>query len=1368
MGEKPDDRAKDRRLIADRYEVAEELGRGGAAVVYRVHDPLSQRELALKQLSVERHGQHTSDLAVLFQREFHTLAQLTHPRIIEVFDFGVDEHGPYYTMELLAGGDLRSRAPLAWQDACRLLYDVCSSLALIHARRWVHRDVTPLNIRCTHDGRAKLIDFGAMVPMGPCEVGVGTPPFTAPEVIQRSVLDARTDLFSVGATLYYVLTGRNAYPARTFAQLPLLWQKPPAPPSVYVDVPPGLDTLVLSLLRPEPMARPASAFEVMQRLAAFADIDELEAESVSHAYLSTPNLVARDEAVIAIDAAVDAAVAKRGGGLLIAAESGLGRSRLLEVCALKAKLSGALVLRGRAGRSSQFSLMQKLVAQLFENIPEQTLSACTAAGAEGLLVTAENGPTLKPLAALRSSRAEIHTQLAAWLRELCRSQTLVIAVDDLEGVDDASLVLLTTLASEADDLGFFLIGTLDASAREAETRAAISVLRNRAKTLALSPLTPDDMRELTRSVFGEVQHLGVLSEALSRVSAGKPRVAMELLQHLLDAGRISYRAGQWTLPAELREGDLPRSAESALESQILQLGDLARGVLELQVLASHDAFTREDYARVLEDVPALAVNDALSQLLLVGALVSDGSVYRIAHRGYAAAIERGLSRAIRTGHHRVLARLYEESQGADVLRHWLSSGNDVLAIERALALLKDDADIHPMVIASRMPAGEVCTVLVSVLDAAERRTVAPRALNDLRRAICSLSTLSDEQHFFRVAPVWLAQLAHDSGLTAFRALDPALDPVLRLGQAVKQAGAAHAATPESERVYPVPEAIRCLMQYAVVTIAIGSRTQDSALLEALPDLLAPFAGTSPIAHAIWQNTLATREAVCRAQPDLARERWLDVLQRLNEVDGGDMHRIDAVRHAVAYGIASMSAYLGLASATEWAERVEREPRQRVNALYLRRVTALQRGDANEAEAFRRKAEIASLQAATRQMFASSGAELPAHVAAQDLAGVRQLGERLVLFAQRSPGWRAHHRAAEGYFELLRGDYAAASGAFEQARELADPGSERPERNIGAWVFASAGLIETLIAQQAFAEARSLGLAVMEFCDARKIQAAAFSVVRALAMAEAKLGDFAAANVRLEALIATQETLGVKGVYLGVSYEVRARVAIWAASWDDVGKYAALAAREYRHGKGSLLAGRYERLMDEVRKSLRRSVPMGTELSLISSVYGAFPGSTLHTRVTDAFHGQLTSTDRSGAALALICEDSGAAIGHLFLNTDGGFMLAASHGAFARSALVDKVRAYLRAEQSDNQLAAVVTETVHGLDARFLIDGVQYTVLPLACSLSGHICSVGVVVLSAVAGAQLRELDASLLEGIALKLLQTGDAVSIVNQRASEL
>ena len=152
--------------IGDRYEVAETIGSGGMASVYRVTDSVTGRQVALKQLTLARDEKRGRESAALFEREFHTLAQLSHPRIIEVYDYGLDQAGPYYTMELLEGEDLRERSPVPWREACALLYDVCSSLALIHSRRLVHRDVSPRNIRCTLDGPAKLIDFGAMAPIG--------------------------------------------------------------------------------------------------------------------------------------------------------------------------------------------------------------------------------------------------------------------------------------------------------------------------------------------------------------------------------------------------------------------------------------------------------------------------------------------------------------------------------------------------------------------------------------------------------------------------------------------------------------------------------------------------------------------------------------------------------------------------------------------------------------------------------------------------------------------------------------------------------------------------------------------------------------------------------------------------------------------------------------------------------------------------------------------------------------------------------------------------------------------------------------------------------------------------------------------------
>src|SRR5215204_4569626 len=100
--------------IGDRYDVVETIGSGGMAAVYRVTDGVTGRQVALKQLTVALDDKRGRESAALFEREFHTLSELSHPRIIEVYDYGIDQSGPYYTMELLEGTDLRERSPLPW------------------------------------------------------------------------------------------------------------------------------------------------------------------------------------------------------------------------------------------------------------------------------------------------------------------------------------------------------------------------------------------------------------------------------------------------------------------------------------------------------------------------------------------------------------------------------------------------------------------------------------------------------------------------------------------------------------------------------------------------------------------------------------------------------------------------------------------------------------------------------------------------------------------------------------------------------------------------------------------------------------------------------------------------------------------------------------------------------------------------------------------------------------------------------------------------------------------------------------------------------------------------------------------------------
>jgi serine/threonine protein kinase len=125
-------------IIANRYRVEQLLGRGGTAMVYRVRDQRSGQELALKR-TLASEGRRRQRYRASLEREYYTLAQLAHPRIIAVYDYGVDPTGPYYTMELLDGADLEREDRMPWQRTCALLCDVASSLALLHSRGFVHR-----------------------------------------------------------------------------------------------------------------------------------------------------------------------------------------------------------------------------------------------------------------------------------------------------------------------------------------------------------------------------------------------------------------------------------------------------------------------------------------------------------------------------------------------------------------------------------------------------------------------------------------------------------------------------------------------------------------------------------------------------------------------------------------------------------------------------------------------------------------------------------------------------------------------------------------------------------------------------------------------------------------------------------------------------------------------------------------------------------------------------------------------------------------------------------------------------------------------------------------------------------------------------
>jgi serine/threonine protein kinase len=204
-----------------RYELVDELGRGGAAIVYLARDTATDRPVALKVLAP--HLPRQGDLLARFQHEIKLAVQLEHPHIVPIFDVGVEGDQPYIVLRLLSGGSLADRiqqGPMALLSALDVLKQVASALDAAHQLKIIHRDVKPSNILFDLNGSAYLADFGIAKAIDAVTTpvtswAVGTPAFMSPEQLRGQAIDARTDEYALGIVAFVMLTGRLPYEGTT-------------------------------------------------------------------------------------------------------------------------------------------------------------------------------------------------------------------------------------------------------------------------------------------------------------------------------------------------------------------------------------------------------------------------------------------------------------------------------------------------------------------------------------------------------------------------------------------------------------------------------------------------------------------------------------------------------------------------------------------------------------------------------------------------------------------------------------------------------------------------------------------------------------------------------------------------------------------------------------------------------------------------------------------------------------------------------------------------------------------------------------------------------------------------------------------------
>ena len=262
------------RVLSGRYELEEKIGSGGMAEVYKAHDRILTRPVAIKIL----HASLRSDVEFIerFHREAKSAARLSHPNIVSIYDVGVAGNDHYIVMEYVQGSTLKKKildeGALDLLTATSIAKDIASGLTHAHANNIVHCDIKPHNILMTEDGHAKITDFGIAraVTESTLTYGgsvIGSVHYFSPEQARGGAITPKSDVYSLGVVLYEMLTNRLPFTGDNTVAIAMkhVEEEPISPSRYRPQIPPMLEAIVCRMMSKSPEIRPSS-FELVQEL----------------------------------------------------------------------------------------------------------------------------------------------------------------------------------------------------------------------------------------------------------------------------------------------------------------------------------------------------------------------------------------------------------------------------------------------------------------------------------------------------------------------------------------------------------------------------------------------------------------------------------------------------------------------------------------------------------------------------------------------------------------------------------------------------------------------------------------------------------------------------------------------------------------------------------------------------------------------------------------------------------------------------------------------------------------------------------------------------------------------------------------------
>lgn len=596
-----------------RYTVQKFLGEGGKKRVYLAHDSLLGRDVAFALIKTEGFDQTSKERIA---REAQAMGRLgVHPNVVAVLDLGQEDDGsPYMVTELMSGGDVEGSLETAeenWLPLERIIEigkAVCEGLEFAHGREIIHRDLKPGNVWLTEDGTAKIGDFGLAMMTDRSRLTreammIGTPFYMPPEQATGGDMTPKSDLYSLGAMLYEMVTGRPPFLGDD--EIAIIGQHlntPPVAPTWHnPHCPRPLEALIMRLLAKDPSERPDDARDVYNALDAIdltARGETVERENTSLESLAGGVFVGRQAEMDQLKAALEDVLGGRGRLVTLVGEPGIGKTRTSEELATYAGLRGAQVLWGRCyetgGQPPYWPWVQAIRSYVREIDSEELrrqMGSSASVVAEIITDVKDRLPDIGPPQELDdpdSTRFRLFDSITSFLKSASQTQPLVLILDDLHWSDRPSLTFLEFIARELSQSRVMLICTyrdMELNRRHPLTVTLGDLARERLyERVVLRGLAESDVGRFIEIAAGFTPPTE-LSATVHRHTEGNPLFVTEVVRELVQSGELaeSQESGSSTWSVRIPEG-----VREVIGRRLDRLSEHANEVLTVAAVVGRD------------------------------------------------------------------------------------------------------------------------------------------------------------------------------------------------------------------------------------------------------------------------------------------------------------------------------------------------------------------------------------------------------------------------------------------------------------------------------------------------------------------------------------------------------------------------------------------------------------------------------------------------------------------------------------------------------------------------------------------------------------------------------------------------------------